>query len=433
MSTPAGWYDAPDDPRMQRWWDGSQWTTHTQPKSMALSSQPNTNQQHVGEADLERRIEVLKAEITQLESRLVHSSNALMLQEIGVYEYSHPLDSSVKFQVELEKVETEQKVLIKEDRAVTGTSKWAINGSDKEGAKMIGDLKKLMLRTYNNEADTLVRAMKPYGLDTAKDRLVKCRDTIAKLGVSMKLAVNDEYHKLRLKELALTADYLNKVAEEKELEREERSRLKEEEKAVRELELANEKLEKERAHYQAALVTLIAKGDTEAVARAESKLSEIVSAIAGVQERAANIRAGYVYVISNIGAFGRAVCKIGLTRRLDPLDRVRELGDASVPFRFDVHALIFSSDAVGLETALHHAFAQQRVNTINAHREFFYVTPEEVKARLSNLQGDLLSFTVEPEALEWRQSEAARRAQAPTTTLSTIPTASPANPMPALP
>jgi Meiotically Up-regulated Gene 113 (MUG113) protein len=147
------------------------------------------------------------------------------------------------------------------------------------------------------------------------------------------------------------------------------------------------------------------------VADAEAKLEEIRAAVDGVDDRAANVRAGYVYVISNVGAFGERMVKIGMTRRLDPLDRVRELGDASVPFRYDVHAVIFSRDAVELETRLHHELAEHRVNLVNTRREFFYATPTEVRDVLSRLDGNsVLTFTEEPEALEWRQSENLRPA-----------------------
>ncbi len=225
----------------------------------------------------------------------------------------------------------------------------------------------------------------------------------------MKLAITDTYHALRVQEVELTADYLMKLAEQKEREKDERARLKEEERAQREIQAEQDRLTKERSHYESVIAALQAKGDTAAAADAEERLVEIQQMIDGVAERAANIRAGYVYVISNIGSFGEQVVKIGLTRRLDPMDRVRELGDASVPFRFDLHALIFSEDAVGLETALHHEFASRRVNLVNAHREFFYVTPNDVKAKLIALRGDLLSFTDSHEALEWRQSETTRR------------------------
>jgi hypothetical protein len=149
--------------------------------------------------------------------------------------------------------------------------------------------------------------------------------------------------------------------------------------------------------------------DPAAVLDAEAKLAELDAAMQGVEAREANVRAGYVYVISNVGSFGDAVVKIGMTRRLDPMDRVRELGDASVPFRYDVHALIFSDDAVGLEVKLHGALAAQRVNVVNHRREFFRATPIEVRDLLADFEGSILSFEEAPEALEWHQSENARR------------------------
>jgi hypothetical protein len=120
--------------------------------------------------------------------------------------------------------------------------------------------------------------------------------------------------------------------------------------------------------------------------------------------RAANIRAGYVYLISNVGSFGEEMVKLGLTRRLNPMDRIRELSDASVPFNFDVHALFFSKDAVGIETAMHQRLSHLRVNLINRRREFFRATPLEVKAHLSELAGELLEFQEDPEAIEYRQT-----------------------------
>lgn len=141
------------------------------------------------------------------------------------------------------------------------------------------------------------------------------------------------------------------------------------------------------------------------------KLREIEEAIAGVEAREASIRAGYVYVISNIGAFGPHMVKIGMTRRLEPVARIRELGDASVPFRFDTHALILSEDAVGLEAKLHDALSLQRVNRVNLRREFFYADPAQVRETLQQIAGQhLLEFHDVPEALEWRAGGAHEQA-----------------------
>jgi hypothetical protein len=221
----------------------------------------------------------------------------------------------------------------------------------------------------------------------------------------MDIRIFDGYHGLRIKELELTADYLEVQAQEKEREREERERLREEQRVQKEMERERARLDKERQHYENALKTLQSGlGDQEAAARLEEQLAEVGRKIEDVDYRAANVRAGYVYVISNLGSFGDRMVKVGLTRRLDPIERVRELGDASVPFKFDVHALFFSDDAVGIEAKLHERLADRRVNAVNKRREFFYATPLEVKEHLSELTGELLEFHELSEAVEYRQS-----------------------------
>ncbi len=128
-------------------------------------------------------------------------------------------------------------------------------------------------------------------------------------------------------------------------------------------------------------------------------------AIKDIDYREANKRAGYVYIISNIGSFGENVYKIGMTRRLDPMERVDELGDASVPFKFDVHAMIFSDDAPALETALHHAFANKKVNMINGRREFFYVTIDEIEEVVKANYDKSVEFMRVPQAEQYRESQ----------------------------
>jgi hypothetical protein len=233
---------------------------------------------------------------------------------------------------------------------------------------------------------------------------LKPPSVIERLGKTMSIRVSTPYLELRVRELKLTADFLQKQAEEKEAERVERERLREERKVQQEIERERERLEKERQHYANALKALEAKGDEAAAARIRAQLDDVQRAISDVDYRAANIRAGYVYVISNIGSFGERMVKVGMTRRLDPKDRIRELSDASVPFNFDTHALFFSKDAVGIESAVHERLANRRVNAVNRRREFFAATAQEVKGHLAELAGELLEFEDVPEALEYRQS-----------------------------
>jgi len=172
--------------------------------------------------------------------------------------------------------------------------------------------------------------------------------------------------------------------------------------AQRELEEERAKLQKELDHYYNVMVALEEQGDTAGIARVEEKILKLEAELKDVDFRAANIRAGYVYVISNVGAFGPDIVKIGLTRRLEPLDRIRELSSASVPYRYDVHALFFSADAVSIESMLHGHFDDRRVNRVNRRKEFFRVRPEEVLNALRKHDFELVDWIDEAEAEEYR-------------------------------
>lgn len=351
-----------------------------------------------------RAIEKLRVQLVDLKKTIVETEDIALLQEAGVYRYRHPLADAVAYENELTRIEGQIKDMCRADGgAVQATTNWTVNGSATEGRKMVRDFSKLMLRAFNAEADNAIRSLKPYKVDAAIERLQKVSETIEKLGKTMQIRISTPFFKLRVRELELTADFLQKQAEEKEAERLERERMREERKAQQELERERERLEKERRHFQNAVEKLQAKGDLDGARRLQEQLADVDKAIADVDYRAANIRAGYVYVISNIGSFGEQMVKVGMTRRLDPLDRIRELSDASVPFNFDVHALFFSKDAVGIETAMHEKLSHCRVNVVNRRREFFKASPIEVKAHLAQLAGELLQFQDVPEALEYRQ------------------------------
>jgi hypothetical protein len=380
-----------------------------------LASEEKTHQERSRQeqASAESQVQALRVQISELQKTVVATEEIALLQEAGVYRYRHPLTDAVAYERELGRIEDTIKEMTKNDGgAVLATTNWTVNASETEGRKMVRDFSKLMLRAFNAEADNLVRALKPYKLDAAIERLAKVASTIEKLGRTMAIRISTPYHQLREEELKLTADWLQKQAEEKDAERAERERLREERKVQQEMERERAKLEKERQHYLNALEVLSAKGDLAGAERLRSQLTEVDRAIEDVDYRAANIRAGYVYVISNIGSFGEALVKVGLTRRLDPMERIRELSDASVPFNFDVHAVFFSRDAVGIESAMHERLANARVNIVNRRREFFRVTPAEVKALLADLTGELLEFTEVAEALEYRQSIGAKTAPA---------------------
>ena len=374
--------------------------------AMADPVPPASEDTTVGE--LRKQLQAARAELAMLHDaaasgELVELDDDRVLQEVGIYRYHHPLENAAAYRERLDRIQEQIKDLIKQREAILASEMFTYNNSLARGRKMTSDFS--MLRAYNAEADSCVRSLRAGNVVTAKKRLEASVTSIVKLGSMMEMRVNPDYHALRIDELELTADFLMKQQEEREAARDERDRLREQRKVEQELAAQREDLDKQRAHYANAIQALQASGDEAGAAELTAKLATVDHAIAQNDYRAANIRAGYVYVISNVGAFGPGVVKIGMTRRLEPMDRVRELGDASVPFPFDVHAMYFSDDAVSLETELHHVFVDRKLNHINERREFFFATPEEVRIVLAEKVGNLLEYTEHPEAMQYQQSK----------------------------
>ena len=362
--------------------------------------------------DLTTELAILRSENEALRAQIAAAGQAVddvvvlddeqVLQSVGIYRYHHPLENAAAFKERLSDLSGDIATLVKSGGAIEASNMFTFDNSLAKGRKMVADLSKLMLRAYNAEADNSIRSLRVGNVVTSKKRLEASRTSIAKLGRMMEMHISDAFHELRLAEIELTADWLMKKQEEKEAAREEREQLREEARVAKELAAERERLDKEHAHLVNALAKLAESGGSDP--DLEARIAELDEAIAQNDYRAANIRAGYVYVISNRGAFGDNVVKIGLTRRLEPNDRVTELGGASVPFRFDVHALFFSEDAVTLENELHAHFAERAVNLANPRKEFFFATPAEVRDALGEKVGNLLEFTEAAEATEYLQS-----------------------------
>lgn len=346
----------------------------------------------------------LRQEREDLQQKLDPMRQRFADQQAALEAFEHPAQDSIELGVALRAVRKDIAASARAGTAVHSADELNVPATAAGHRRLAKDSGKLALRAFNSEIQNIITSATATNYDTSVGKIYRAAETIEKLGASASIKITDHYIELRLRELKLAVDHLKAKKIEREIEREHRVELREQAKAERELQAERERLEKEKQHYLNVLKVVQDTGDQEEAARLQERLVSIEKGLNDVEERAANIRAGYVYVISNIGSFGERMVKIGMTRRLEPMDRVKELSDASVPFNFDVHALFFSEDAVGVETSLHHHFADKRVNRINTRREFFYTTPAEVRDALTKIAGNLLEFTEEPTADQYYQS-----------------------------
>jgi hypothetical protein len=367
------------------------------------------------ETTLTNQIKELNAQIEARKKEVIFLDDEILLQSFGFYKQRYNLGNSELYKQKLDEVRNRQEEMVKAGTAVFASTNWTVNNDQKEGARMIKDYVKLILRSFNNECDTSIANVKFNNIESVEKKIKKAFETLNNLGRRMTISIYMEYLNLKLQELYLVHEYQIKKQEEKEDQKRIREQMREEAKLLKEIEEIKSKIEKEEKHFSKALDAInekLSRAQSEAEIQLlekekisiEQQLVEVEKDKQDVFNREKNTRAGYVYVISNMGAFGENIYKIGVTRRLDPTERVDELGDASVPFDFDIHATIFSEDAPALENALHKAFEHKRLNMINYRREFFHVTLEEIEEVVKKNFEKPVEFTLLADAQEYRQS-----------------------------
>ena len=367
----------------------------------------------------EKEIDKRTSKIDTLKKEAIFFEDAITFQEFGLYTPRYNFVTSEEYKEELDNIRDAQKKLIKSDKAIIGATTWTVNGSKSKGNKMIADMKKLFLRAFNSDCEDVISKVKYNNFDMSLKKIHQSANSIERLGKSMSLKITPKYIDWKEEELTLAFEYQQKKQEEKEAQKAARAEMREAARLQKEIEAQRKKIEKEQTHYQTAYEKLLKQLEENPdnadlltkKSELENQLNDIDKAIKDIDYREANQRAGYVYIISNIGAFGENVYKIGMTRRLDPQDRVDELGDASVPFNFDVHAMIFSDDAPALEAALHKAFEDRKLNMVNTRREFFNVTLDEIKEVVKKNFDKTVEFIDVPDAEQFRVSQKMKRKQ----------------------
>jgi len=335
------------------------------------------------ESEIEKKdttLSVLKTQTQQLDEKFVNArlifkelqkdirlyENDLEFVELGIYEPIFDLATSEKYKEKITEIVNQQKALIKSKNACICQTDWVVGNSRKQGEIMTRRYINLTLRAFNGECDSLISKVRWNNVNRFKQRITKAFAAINKLGQSNNTFITDGFLKLKLEELQLTYEYAYKKQQEKEEQRAIREDQREEERAQRGFEKAAKEAELEEKRFQKALeraqneLGLVSGEDLEKlnaqIENLKQSLKEAQEAKIRAISRAQETKSGHVYIISNLGSFGEDIYKIGMTRRLEPMDRVKELGDASVPFTFDLHAMIFSENAPELENLIQKEF-----------------------------------------------------------------------------
>jgi len=386
---------------------------HLAARLTALNAAIDSNQSEIQIQQI--KIQRQESELDHLSKQIISARDAIELESYSLYEPKYAFTTSAEYKVALDGIREQQKLMIRTNTAATCKTTWDVNGDFSQGRKFAKDITKLLLRSFNTECDGVVSSVKFSNFDRCLGKIEKAFDTINNLGAVSRISISAAYRDLKIKELHLAHEYAVKKQIEKDEQAEIRRQQRELAKLEKEIAEARKAAEKERSHYEKALAAINAQivicTDAAKLSDLMSKRQEIQEGLASVElkledidYRQSNQRAGYVYIISNLGAFGENVYKIGMTRRLDPMERVHELGDASVPFKFDVHAMIFSADAPALEAALHHAFDDRRLNKVNRRREYFHVTLDEIKEVVRQNHDKTVEFKDVCEAEQYRES-----------------------------
>ncbi|HHJ7363698.1 TPA: DUF4041 domain-containing protein [Streptococcus pyogenes] len=336
----------------------------------------------------------IKAEISEMNTALSDKADEVLFSQTTV-DFTDEVTSN-EIKSELSVVQLEEKEIVKNNEAVLITSR---------NKKVIANKQaKQLLRAFNAEADYYISNVTMKNVDTFRNKLAKSFENLNKLFEIDKVQLTQKYLKSKLKQLDIIFKYKKQVEIEKELLKAQKEEIREQQKAEKEIQQAKAKLEKEERQFNNEMSKLLkylngAQNEIEQqiyadkIKELEDKIKELERDKEDVLKRESNTRAGYVYIISNIGSFGENVYKIGMTRRLEPMDRVNELSSASVPFPFDVHALIFSEDAPALESTLHNYFRNKEVNKVNPRKEFFKVDLQEIKEVVLKEHNNTVHFT----------------------------------------
>ncbi|ETX09617.1 hypothetical protein MUS1_06740 [Marinomonas ushuaiensis DSM 15871] len=366
--------------------------------------------------DIEKKICAGKPTLDQLTEPLKHNSNQLKYIDVGLLPPTFKFDDREFLKEQISEHLEKQFKVINDGRATSAYSNWEWFGSKSKGSQMVNAYQGLLLKAFNAEFDVIRKQMRHSSFDTAIKKLYRLEEQLRSLGETANVSISHEYMNLKEQELRSWHSELEHKEEQKQEKKRQQALLREQAKQLggdtEELEddIYFRKSDLNKAQKIAQQMYGASAADMELkISLMQKEIERLETKFERATSQAQLTKAGYIYVISNIGSFGEGVVKIGMTRRLEPMDRVNELGDASVPFKFDVHTLTFVDDAPKIEKILHRKFDDRRVNDDNYRKEFFKVTPQQVSAAMDEL-GIECDWYFDVEAKEYRESLLIREA-----------------------
>jgi len=353
----------------------------------------------------------IKSQLVSSQERYEHFDSINTITPFEQIFHDYP---SEKIRHLLESGKEAQKDLVAKGEAFSITDEILWNGSLAKGKAQQKRLAKFLFKSFNSEVDNLISQSKSTNFSNIVKKIENWFEKVNQAGSDNYIRIEREFLELRLEEHRYAFEFqLNKEMELEE-QRYTKEAMREEDKVKKEIEKFVKDREKEVKNYQSDITETVKKIK---LANQEElkKLNEHIDILQRKLELAESernralsmaqlTRSGYVYVISNKGSFGEGIYKIGMTRRLEPLDRVKELSNASVPFSFDVHALIPSDDAPTLEKQLHDKFSDKRVNKINRRREYFKTNIDDIEKALREFVDVDIQIIKEVKSLQFEES-----------------------------
>ncbi|HDZ8687109.1 DUF4041 domain-containing protein [Staphylococcus aureus] len=327
-------------------------------------------------------------------------------------ELTYPFDM---LEVDSSEINTYIKKLQLKEKDLINLEDLKIFNVDTESKRHQNAQAKQIIRLFNAETAQLINKVNSNNIENMQNKIFKSYEGINKIFETDNVHIPEDLLDIKLEILDLMHKYQIKLEDEKIVRREERARMKEIEQAEKEMEKKIKELDKDIRHHNNEIKKLTKYLNNtdlqvekelyiEKIKELDNSLKNLNSERENVKDRKENAQSGFVYIISNIGSFGENVYKIGVTRRLEPMDRINELSSASVPFEFDVHALIFSENAFELENKLHDHFKNHKVNKVNGRKEFFKVNIDEIKDIVLSEHNSTVQFIEEPKAVQYRET-----------------------------